>query len=351
MLMGSPAYMAPELLSDSADIRADIYSLGIVMYEMLAGSAPFQHETPWAVLQMHASREAPSVALARPDIPDHVARIVDRCLEKEPARRFQTPDELLTTLRSSADATLLVSTSGNSDSGKRLGTARPPEVSTQLVRAVHAGAAGAKLGIRGVGHGIRLVTLLFSAVGLMFLVALGVASTLLILMLLPGSKLSSCMNSSGEALAVQVSEEHSATWQQKWKAFYDGLEAGQPGEVTFNNDEMSSRAVLFFLDEANELEDVVVCFNEGSAVGSASVHIDTGLFERDLDVRMEGVLDFSSDSPTLKLSALKLGKLPVPGFLRGTITGLVNDAMTKLEVRHKYEVTFEPGRVLVRGEP
>gem|GEM_PF-2110500 len=92
---GTPQYSAPERQWSSGDIRADLYSLGIVLYRMLAGRLPFTAPTAAAVLFQHATTPAPALS---DDIPAGVQGIVLRCLEKDPAQRFQTPGELLAAL-------------------------------------------------------------------------------------------------------------------------------------------------------------------------------------------------------------------------------------------------------------
>jgi formylglycine-generating enzyme required for sulfatase activity/serine/threonine protein kinase len=98
-MMGTIDYMAPEQGGDShqVDIRADIYSLGATLYRLLAGSAPFGSEkfdTPVKKLTALATQSPASVMSRRPDIPAPLAAIVDRMLDKNPAARFSTPEEL-----------------------------------------------------------------------------------------------------------------------------------------------------------------------------------------------------------------------------------------------------------------
>ncbi len=93
-LTGTPAYMSPEqALGKTADARSDIYSLGLVMYEMFTGRAPFQADTPVA-LAMKQVQETPPPPRQEPDLPERVDRAIGKCLEKSPARRFQSVEEL-----------------------------------------------------------------------------------------------------------------------------------------------------------------------------------------------------------------------------------------------------------------
>lgn len=94
--LGTPAYMAPEQAAadPGIDHRADIYSVGALAYELLTGAAPFTG-SPQAIIAAQISSTPAPLAQARPEVPAAVAQIVMRCLEKDPAARYQTADELL----------------------------------------------------------------------------------------------------------------------------------------------------------------------------------------------------------------------------------------------------------------
>lgn len=96
-VLGSPAYIAPEQCAGSeADPRSDIYSLGCVMYEALAGQPPFVHESAIKVLLMQLSEPPPSFIMTCPDanVPIELETIIRRCLEKDPVARYQNAAEL-----------------------------------------------------------------------------------------------------------------------------------------------------------------------------------------------------------------------------------------------------------------
>lgn len=98
---GTLAYMSPEQTrAESVDERADVWALGVVLYEMLAGVRPFRGDTDAAVQSAIRSEVPPPVASLRLDIPPGLPRVVDRCLAKDRAQRYRTAEELASDLRS-----------------------------------------------------------------------------------------------------------------------------------------------------------------------------------------------------------------------------------------------------------
>jgi len=98
--LGTPAYMAPEQAAGdpSTDTRADIYALGVMAYEMLAGHAPFAGRSAHAVLAAHATETPAPIRTARPNTPPALASLVMQCLEKRPADRPQSAAEIVEAL-------------------------------------------------------------------------------------------------------------------------------------------------------------------------------------------------------------------------------------------------------------
>jgi formylglycine-generating enzyme required for sulfatase activity len=104
-MIGSPHYMAPEQWSDEEpDRRADIYSLGIVLYQMLAGNVPFEGTAVPAIMKKHLMTPPPPFAELGVDVPPAVERVVRHALEKDPEQRPPTTEEFIRELRAAVMA-------------------------------------------------------------------------------------------------------------------------------------------------------------------------------------------------------------------------------------------------------
>jgi len=98
--LGTPAYMSPEQIeAEKVDGRSDIYSLGCMLYEMLAGRPPFDEPSVRRVLNAHLRSEPVPIEAQNPDVPDRVAQIVRRAMAKNPADRFETAGAMAAALR------------------------------------------------------------------------------------------------------------------------------------------------------------------------------------------------------------------------------------------------------------
>src|SRR6266705_1893203 len=100
--IGTPHYMSPEQAAGDREIdgRSDIYSLGVVAYQMLTGELPFHAPTVPGILMKHITERAPLITDRRPDLPEDLAACVMRCLEKDPEDRWPTADALRRALES-----------------------------------------------------------------------------------------------------------------------------------------------------------------------------------------------------------------------------------------------------------
>lgn len=93
--VGTPDYMAPEqVIGEGVDARADIYSLGVILYQMVTGTTPFQGDSPMQIAAQHLQVPPPPPQLLRPDLPVAAEQVILRALAKQPANRYATAQEL-----------------------------------------------------------------------------------------------------------------------------------------------------------------------------------------------------------------------------------------------------------------
>jgi membrane fusion protein (multidrug efflux system) len=140
MVLGSADYIAPEQIEDphSADIRADIYSLGCTLYFFLAGRPPFPNGSLIQKLIAHRERTAPALTDVRADVPAELAEIVARMMAKDPARRFPTPDDIARALAPYSDVQAAQTTAARLDAPGTGDTTVPSAAPASFVSTVGA---------------------------------------------------------------------------------------------------------------------------------------------------------------------------------------------------------------------
>lgn len=126
-MVGTPAFMAPEQgLGEAGDERSDLYSLGIIMFQMLTGQLPYDAETPLAIILKHLNTPTPIARDINPNIPEELDRIVRKIISKEAQDRFQSATALIEDLDRFASA--------NAESeGQPKSFFAPPETSKAVV--------------------------------------------------------------------------------------------------------------------------------------------------------------------------------------------------------------------------
>lgn len=130
VVWGSPQYYSPEQAAGEHPTPAsDVYSIGVVMFEMLAGRLPFVASTQQALALMHLREEPPRLSLFNDQVPETLERIVHKVLAKEPAARYRTADQLgriLISFRQQGEALVLGSGSTPAEPQPRVLPASPP---------------------------------------------------------------------------------------------------------------------------------------------------------------------------------------------------------------------------------
>lgn len=138
LVIGTPQYMSPEQCSQEAEIdaRSDIYSLGVILFEMLVGHVPFAGESPTMVMMKHLQEPVPSVLDERDDVPAAVARVVARAMAKVRDNRYQNVLELIEDLVIASGMTInrTVSTAATSAANPPVTSDEPDEVTVVRMR-------------------------------------------------------------------------------------------------------------------------------------------------------------------------------------------------------------------------
>jgi tRNA A-37 threonylcarbamoyl transferase component Bud32/thioredoxin-like negative regulator of GroEL len=109
MMMGTPQYISPEQAKGvkELDARTDIYSLGVVLYELLVGQVPFMADTPYAIVHDHIFSPLPMPRELNPDLPESIERVLLKALAKEPDDRFQSVEALIAALENALQPSTL----------------------------------------------------------------------------------------------------------------------------------------------------------------------------------------------------------------------------------------------------
>ncbi len=111
MMIGTPRYMSPEQCQGiGVDGRSDLYSMGVVLWEMLSGTIPFDDDSPFVTALKHINNPLPSFADVAPDLPPEIVAVIHKALEKAPDKRFQTAKEFSQALLAAANLSPVLNT-------------------------------------------------------------------------------------------------------------------------------------------------------------------------------------------------------------------------------------------------
>jgi hypothetical protein len=339
-VLGKPQYIAPEVVTGraKADIRSDIYSLGVVLYQMLTGYVPFHSDTPWNAMMKHVSEPPPSPASVRPDLPPWLVALTLKCLSKEPGERYQTPEELADALRDQRGPDLPPDSAASAP--ESLAAAADEEVSGRHILRRLAGLPRLVLKIARVLAAPLIVMMLLTVIGLLAMV---------ILALLPTSLPTTCPAADNATLPIPVpSDANVSSFDAKLDEFIELLDGGSPATVTFTNDEVTSKAVSYLQSTGiGSFSEISVCL-EPRGASLAAVYKPSAL--KSLKLYADASLHLA-EAPSVHLDGLKVGRLPAIGPVRSTIEGIVNDLFEGIEIDYQYEVTYDYNAVTINGIP
>ena len=105
VLLGTPHYISPEQAMGNRDLdaRTDLYSLGVVLFELVVGRVPFSADTPFAVIHDQIYRQLPKPSSINPEIPAQVDAVLEKALGKAPADRYATASEMIAAFRAAIE--------------------------------------------------------------------------------------------------------------------------------------------------------------------------------------------------------------------------------------------------------
>jgi hypothetical protein len=149
-------------------------------------------------------------------------------------------------------------------------------------------------------------------------------------------------------------------WDAKWKTFDTNLDGGQSTSVTFTESEVTARAQKFLDRKSAPVEDVVICFHDGSAEARGKVELPVlggipvigGAFSTNVKIR--GTMDLSGTHPQVVITDIEAGNLPGTAVdqVEDTVRDIINSRLDDLNLSHQYpSVTFTEGSVQIDGTP
>jgi len=149
-------------------------------------------------------------------------------------------------------------------------------------------------------------------------------------------------------------------WDANWKAFDDRLDGGQAATVTFTESEVTSRADEFLKNKKAPVDDVVICFHDGSAEARGKVELPVlgavpvigSAFKT--QVKITGTMDLSGTNPQIVITDIEAGNLPGTAVdqVEDTVRDIINSRLDDLNLSHQYpKITFTEGSVQIDGTP
>ncbi len=189
----------------------------------------------------------------------------------------------------------------------------------------------------------RLVTTLFGIIVL----ATPIAAVAFFFVAIAGSP-GTCED---ESRPITTSLQLAAAFQEKWDGLEASLTAGQAAVETFTESEVTSRADLWLEEHDAPIEEILICFGDGTA--SASAKIDIPFVPGDIDVLARGTLNLTGSAADADVQDLEVGGLPGPltDLVENFINNVIEDQTEDLDLDHTYTLLFTEGQVTISGVP
>ena len=150
---------------------------------------------------------------------------------------------------------------------------------------------------------------------------------------------------------IATSTQLAGLFQEKWDTLEAALDAGRPASATFTESEVTSSADLWLEKNDAPIDDILICFRDGTA--SASAKIDIPFVPGDIDVLVSGTLILTGDLADADVDKIEVGGLPdlLTELVENFIDDIVEDQTDDLELDHGYTLLFTEGEVTVSGLP
>lgn len=150
---------------------------------------------------------------------------------------------------------------------------------------------------------------------------------------------------------ITTSVQLATLFQDKWDVLEAALDAGQPASANFTESEVTSRANLWLEENDAPIDDILICFGDGTA--SASAQIDIPFVPGDIDVLVSGTLILTGDVADADVDKIEVGGLPdlLTDLVENFIDDIFEDQNEDLDLDHSFSLLFSEGQVTVSGLP
>ena len=154
-----------------------------------------------------------------------------------------------------------------------------------------------------------------------------------------------------ESRPITTSIQLAGQFQDKWDALDAALDAGQPASAIFSESEVTSRADIWLEEQDAPIDDILICFEDGTALASAK--IDIPFVPGDINVLTSGTLILTGDVADADVETIEVGGLPdlLTDLVENFIDDVIEDQTEELELEHTYTLLFSEGQVTVSGLP